>query len=70
VSIRKQFGQNVCRLRTRMKITQEQLCEQAEIDRSYLQRIENGNSSPTLEVATRLRKALCCDWKELLKGLD
>ncbi len=51
-------------------MTQEELCGKAEIDRSYLQRIENGGSSPTLEVASRLRKALQCDWNELLQGLD
>ena len=70
VSVRKQFGQNICRLRTELGMTQEELCGKAEIDRSYLQRIENGGSSPTLEVASRLRKALQCDWNELLQGLD
>ena len=47
VSVRKQFGQNICRLRTELGMTQEELCGKAEIDRSYLQRIENGGSSPT-----------------------
>ena len=50
-------------------MTQEQLCELAEIDRSYLQRIEKGTSSPTVDVAVRLRKALGSSWDDLFAGL-
>ena len=51
-------------------MTQEQLCERAEIDRSYLQRIEKGTSSPTIEVVIRLRSALESSWDELFEGLE
>ena len=64
------FGQTVNRLRTHRQLTQEKLCEAAEIDRSYLQRIEGGTSSPTIDVALRLKKALRCTWEELFKDLD
>jgi transcriptional regulator with XRE-family HTH domain len=64
------FGRNLSRLRTEAGLTQEQLCELAEIDRSYLQRIEGGSSQPTVAVAARLRKALRCSWDELMKGID
>ena len=64
------FGRNLSRLRTEASLTQEQLCELAEIDRSYLQRVEAGNSQPTVAVAARLRKALRCSWDELMKGID
>lgn len=64
------FGQNVQRLRMHLEMTQEQLCESAEIDRSYLQRIEKGSSSPTVEVAARLRAALKCSWDDLFMGLE
>lgn len=66
---RKIFGQNVCRLRTEKGMTQEDLCERAEIDRSYLQRIENGTSNPTIEVAHRLKQALKCEWADIFFGL-
>ncbi len=69
VSPRKVFGQNVSSLRANLDLTQEQLSERAEIDRSYLQRIESGASSPTIEVAARLKKALGCSWDVLLKGI-
>jgi transcriptional regulator with XRE-family HTH domain len=64
------FGQTVNRLRTQRHLTQEQLCEAAEIDRSYLQRIESGASSPTIDVALRLKKALKCTWDQLFEDLD
>ena len=64
------FGRNLSRLRTEAGLTQEQLCELAEIDRSYLQRVEAGNSQPTVAVAARLRKALRCSWDELMQGID
>ena len=64
------FGQKVNRLRTKRQLTQEQLCEAAEIDRSYLQRIESGSSSPTIDVALRLKQALKCTWDQLFEDLD
>ena len=67
---RKTFGRNVARLRLEAGLTQEQLCEAAEIDRSYLQRIESGGSSPTVEVAVRLRRAMQCSWDELMEGME
>ena len=69
MSTRNLFGGNVARIRADLGLTQEQLCERAEIDRSYLQRIESGQSSPTVEVAVRLKKALRCSWDRLFEGL-
>jgi transcriptional regulator with XRE-family HTH domain len=60
----------VSRLRIQAGLTQEILCERAEIDRSYLQRIEKGTSSPTVKVAIRLRKALECEWSAIFCGLE
>jgi len=70
VSPRKIFGQNLARLRLAAGLTQEKLCEGGDIDRSYLQRIENGTSSPTVEVAQRLKRALGCSWDALMQGLE
>ena len=70
MDLRQVFGRNVARLRAEVALTQEQLAEKADIDRSQVQRIENGTSSPTLETVTRLKRSLRCSWDELLKGLD
>jgi transcriptional regulator with XRE-family HTH domain len=63
------FGQNIYRLRNAADLTQEKLAEKADVSRRYIQLIEAGRYVPTIEVASRLRKALGTDWVVLLKGL-
>jgi transcriptional regulator with XRE-family HTH domain len=70
VSVTRQFGQNVYKLRNAAEMTQEQLAERADIDRSFVQKIEAGSSAPTIEVLVRLRRAFKCQWGDLLQGLD
>jgi transcriptional regulator with XRE-family HTH domain len=70
VNPRKQLGLNVCRLRNRAGLTQEQLCEAASIDRSYLQRIETGTMNPSFDVLWRLVKALKASWLDVLFGIE
>jgi len=65
-SAKTRLGQNVVKLRHLSGITQEKLAELAEIDRRYVQRIEGGTANPGVEVLTRLRIALNCNWDELL----
>ncbi len=64
----KAFGQRIYALRQRSKLTQEQLCERANIDRSYVQRIEAGRRTPSVEIVIKLQKALKCDWSDIFKG--
>src|SRR5260370_23659300 len=68
VSVTKRFGQNVQKLRFAANLTQEQLSEFADIDRSFVQKIEAGTSSPTVEVGVRIRPALKCSWSDLLQS--
>ena len=63
-------GRNVGRLRSQAGLTQEQLAEKAEISRGFLQEIEKGAKNPTINVITRLKRALRCTWTELLQGID
>jgi transcriptional regulator with XRE-family HTH domain len=49
--------------------TQEQLAEKADISRRYVQMIEAGQYTPTIEVASRLRLAFGVSWDELMKGM-
>ncbi len=66
---KKTFGQNVYRLRNKAEMTQEMLAERADISRRYVQMIEAGRYSPTIEVASRIRTALKASWDELLRGM-
>jgi transcriptional regulator with XRE-family HTH domain len=51
-------------------MTQEDLCEAANIDRSYLQRIESGTMNPSFDVLRRLVKALKVSWLDILFKID
>jgi transcriptional regulator with XRE-family HTH domain len=63
------FGKNVNRLRNLANLTQEQLSERADISRRYLQMIEAGQYVPTIEVASKIRKALKLSWDELCRDI-
>jgi len=65
----KAFGQNVCKLRHHVKLTQEQLAEKADLSRRFLQDIEAGRKTPSILTANRLRKALECTWDQLMKNV-
>jgi len=60
------IGERIRMLRKEKDISQEDLADRAEINRSYLSVIENGKSSPTLDVAERLAKGLGVETTELL----
>ena len=64
------FGQNVCRLRTAAKLTQESLAEKADLSRRFVQEIEAGSKSPTVTTVVRLKKALDCSWNDLFVQTD
>ena len=69
LSAHEKFGRNMHRLRMAARLTQEQLAEKADIRRRYLQQIEAGEMNPTINVATRLGKALRCSWNRLCDGI-
>jgi len=63
------IGQNIARIRLSKKMTQVQLAKLAGIDRRYVYDIETDRKSPTINVTIRLRNALKCSWRDVLRGL-
>ncbi len=63
------IGKNLLRLRKARGLSQVALAEKAGVNRRYYQDLEASVRTPTVMVASKLRKALRCDWNELLKGL-
>lgn len=61
-----QFGINVRNKRKQLKIPQEKMALLADIDRSYMGRIERGEVNITLIKAYILAEALDCNIRELL----
>jgi transcriptional regulator with XRE-family HTH domain len=64
------FHENLRVLRLAKGMTQPQLAELAQIEQSYLSKLENGRSSPSDEVLKRLADALATPAEELLRNGD
>ncbi|HHG3499597.1 TPA: helix-turn-helix domain-containing protein [Vibrio parahaemolyticus] len=62
----KKFGYNVRSMRKDKGISQDKLALAADIDRSYVGRIERGEVNITLEKAYQIASVLQCDIRELL----
>ncbi len=62
----KKFGDAVRDKRLQLGVSQDALALVAEIDRSYVGRIERGEVNVTLEKAYELARALECDIRDLL----
>lgn len=65
----KKFGGNVRRQRDSLKLSQEQLADQAEIHRTFISGIERGVRNPGLLSVLRIAKALKTDASKLLEGI-
>lgn len=62
----KKFGYNVRSMRKGKGISQDKLALAADIDRSYVGRIERGEVNITLEKAYQIASVLQCDIRVLL----
>lgn len=60
------FGRNLRRIRRNKGISQDKLALSADIDRSYVGRIERGEVNITLEKAYQIASVLECDIRDLL----
>ena len=60
------FGANLRAMRKNKGLSQDRLANAADIDRSYVGRIERGEVNITLEKAYQLASILGCDVRDLL----
>jgi transcriptional regulator with XRE-family HTH domain len=60
-------ARNIRRLRVARGLSQEALAVDAEIDRTYVSRLERGLENPSVAVLERLAKALSANIEELFK---
>jgi transcriptional regulator with XRE-family HTH domain len=70
VSIRRQVGANLRRLRNHRELSQSKLAEKAGLNRSYLSMVENGRRNISLDNLVSLTLALKVDLGELLVTSD
>ncbi len=65
-NINSKIGLKVKLLRTKLKLSQEELAERAELSKNSIGAIERGTSSPTIETLYRIAKALKVSLPELV----
>jgi transcriptional regulator with XRE-family HTH domain len=63
----KKLGENLKKLRSKKNITQTELAQTLNVDKSFVSNIENGKNNPTLSTITNLAKALGVSTNELIK---
>ena len=61
MDLAKHFGAAVRRHRELLRLSQEELAHRADLDRSYIGRIERGEQNATLESAQRIAEAIGAD---------
>lgn len=64
------IGERIKQLRTDKNLTQPQLAELANIEQSYLSKLENDKSVPSADILMAVLRALSVDIPTFLKGLD
>ncbi len=65
----KKVGENIARLRKQKNLSQYQVSQMADIDRSYLAEIEEGKANPSLKFLLKLSKVFGVSINEILKGI-
>jgi transcriptional regulator with XRE-family HTH domain len=66
----KRFGTNVRTLREKRELSQEELAEIADLDRTYVGGLERGERNATLGSILRIAKALKTTASDLCEGID
>lgn len=64
------FGRNIARIRDQRGISQDELAEKADLDRTYISGIERGIRNPGIKSVLRIARALNATVSELCKGLE
>ena len=67
--IYKKLGEKIIKVRKNKGLTQEKLALLSDIDRTYLARIERGETNPSLRVIYKICRTLKMKISSLLKNL-
>ncbi len=68
-SVHAKFGKRVQQLRKQRGLTQEDLADLVNVDRSYMGFVERGERNPTLDKIIKIAKSLGITLSELFKGV-
>lgn len=63
------LGSRITVERRKKKLSQEQLADLSEIDRTYIARIEAGRANPSIKIINKIARKLKITISKLLKGV-
>jgi transcriptional regulator with XRE-family HTH domain len=66
MSSQEQFGKNIRIIRTKARLTQQQVADKAKMHVNYYARIERGEENPSFETLEKIIKALGVKSKEVM----
>lgn len=69
MDIRIKVGQRIKEFRTNLKLTQEALAFKAEVDKTYLNEVENGKRNVSVINLEKVIHALNTSFEEFFKGI-
>lgn len=70
MDIRAKIGQRIKELRLGLKLTQEKLSFKAEVDKTYINEVENGKRNVSVINLEKIIKALNSSFEIFFKGID
>jgi transcriptional regulator with XRE-family HTH domain len=69
MNIQKRIGIRIKELRTEKKLTQEELAWEADIDRTYMNHVENGRKNISVNILEKIIKALGSDFSNFFSPI-
>ena len=69
MDIRMKVGQRIKKFRTDLQLTQEKLAFKAEVDKTYVNEVENGKRNVSVINLEKIVRALNVSFEEFFKGI-
>ena len=69
MAIEVQIGERIKKIRIEKKLTQEQLAWEANVDRTYMNHVENGRKNISIRSLEKIIKALDVSFHEFFKTI-
>lgn len=69
MSIEKKIGDRIKEIRLTKKLTQEQLAWEADVDRTYMNHVENGRKNISIRSLEKIIKALSISYSDFFKNI-
>ena len=70
MTIEKQIGERIKKIRIEKKLTQEQLAWEANVDRTYMNHVENGRKNISIRSLEKIIQALGVSFYDFFKTID